>query len=630
MQPEASSEPGLSWETLLDRVIEGAGQAASVATLLAYAERLLSTEAETARLALGSAGGAGAVPDGHLEVAIESPVPLVMVVPGPAGPGATRFLRAVAGLLAAARAGAQGAAAPLGEAADVRPGGEGWVVQLLDTVNAIVWEAPIGRGGWSHASGGAVRLLGYPAEVWGRPSFWRQIVHPDDRARVAEHSGAVRGDRVLEYRLLGVDGRAFWFQDAVRLVRNAEGQVIGQRGVMLDITGRAEAEAARERASTELMELQKIECLGLMAGGIAHDFNNLLTVILGNASLAAVRLPEHSSARSCIDDLIANAQRASELTRQLVSYAGRSQLVTETVAFGACLRELHGLLAASVPRGCRFEVDIDRTPLLVEADRLQLQQVAVNLVANAGEALAGRSGAVRVAAFPETLGGPRAESLRLPPGEYVVLTVTDEGAGMDEATRRRIFDPFFSTRRSGRGLGLAVVHGIVRAHRGAIEVNSFPGAGTTVRVFLPASASGAPALKAPSVPMLSGSGLVLVIDDETEVRATARAMLEALGYDVIEAEDGGSGLMQFDRHRETIAAVLLDMTMPVMSGEQVYLEMRRRSPTVPVVLSTGFSRVEARRSGAVDGLDGFLQKPYTVRQLGEVIGRCIAERRKQA
>jgi FixJ family two-component response regulator len=151
-----------------------------------------------------------------------------------------------------------------------------------------------------------------------------------------------------------------------------------------------------------------------------------------------------------------------------------------------------------------------------------------------------------------------------------------------------------------------------------------------VRVFLPASASGAPALKAPSVPMLSGSGLVLVIDDETEVRATARAMLEALGYDVIEAEDGGSGLMQFDRHRETIAAVLLDMTMPVMSGEQVYLEMRRRSSTVPVVLSTGFSRVEVRRSGAVDGLDGFLQKPYTVRQLGEVIGRCIAERRKQA
>lgn len=622
MKRAEASAPGLPWEALLDRLLERAGGAASGSALLVLAQRLLQEECPGAALTAGPP--AVAAPPGSAELRLEAPVALGLVVPEPVDPAAGRFLRTLAALLAVARG-------RLAEAGGERGAelGAPALDQVIEAVNGIVWEAPLGAGGWSYVSAGAARILGYPAENWKRPAFWRQIVHPEDRAAVAERAGAQRGDRELEYRLCAADGRVVWFHDAVRLVRDAGGAVWGQRGVMLDITARVEAEEARARATQEAVELQKIESLGLMAGGIAQDFNNLLTIILGNASLAAMRLSEHSPARGCMDDIIANGQRASELTRQLLAYAGRSQLMPEAVPMGPMVRELRGMLAASVPRNGRLEVDVEPVAHSVDGDRGQLQHVVVSLVANAAEALEDRSGTVRVATSCLTLEGGPAEALRLPKGDYVLLTVSDDGAGMDEATRRRMFDPFFSTRRSGRGLGLAVVHGVVKAHRGTIEVESAPGRGTTVRVYLPASVTAGPT-RAPVVsPIITGTGLVLVIDDESEVRATARAMLEALGYDVIEAEDGRSGLVQFDRHRNELCVVLLDMTMPVMSGEEVLAELRRRSPTVPVVLSTGFSKVDARRGGSTEGLNGFLQKPYTVRQLGVVIGRAAAEGRKE-
>lgn len=616
MMRTAAPAPGLPWERALDRLLGEAGGARSAEAILALAGRLLAEEGPLAAL-----GATAEAPSGSVELRVEEPVPLVLVVPEPADPAAWRYLRAAAALVAVAG----------GSAASVeRPLDGSGIAELIEAINGIVWEASLDIGGWSFVSAGAARILGYPVERWKQPSFWRELVHPEDKEAVGERAGARRGDRELEYRLVAADGRVVWFHDAVRLLRDASGAVRGQRGVMLDITARVEAEAARARAVQDLSELHRVESLGVMAGGIAHDFNNLLTIVLGNASLAAMRLPEHSPARGCIDDIIANGQRASELTRQLLAYAGRSQITPEAVPIGATLRELRGLLAASIPRSGRLEVDVEPAPLTVDGDRGQLQQVIVALVANAGEALEDRPGTVRVAAALEALSGARAQELRLTPADYVRVTVSDDGVGMDEATRRRIFDPFFSTRHSGRGLGLAVVFGVVKAHRGAIEVESAPGRGTAVRVFLPASATAEPVRTPPVSPILTGTGLVLVIDDESEVRATARAMLEALGYDVIEAEDGRSGLVQFDRHRGSLSVVLLDMTMPVMSGEEVLAELRRRSPTMPVVLSTGFSRVEARRAGGADSLNGFLQKPYTVRQLGAVIGRAVAEGRKES
>ncbi|MSQ01495.1 MAG: PAS domain-containing sensor histidine kinase [Myxococcales bacterium] len=495
--------------------------------------------------------------------------------------------------------------------------------QLLASLHGIVWEAEPGRSAWTYVSEGAVGLLGYPIERWAEPAFWRTVLHEDDRARVVAESGAERGDHELEYRAYAADGRVVWLHDSVRTVRDAAGRLVTLRGVILDITARREAEIERGRIQRDMVELQKLESLGVMAGGIAHDFNNLLTVILGNASLASMRLPEHSAARSAIDDLIANAHRAADLTRQLLAYSGRAQLTMETLDLGAVLRELRGLISAALPKSATFELDVNPMVPAVDGDRAQLEQVIINLATNAAEALGHGTGEVRIANGFSSLDVDSARALKVTAGAYVVLSVRDDGCGMSEPTRRRIFDPFFTTKETGRGLGLAAVHGIVRTHRGAVDVRSVEGEGTVVSVYLPASTVRAQPRAEPSAELMVGTGLVLIIDDEAAVRSTARAMLEALGYDVIEAADGRTGLLSFDRRRGDIRVVLLDMTMPIMTGEEVYRALRLRDKDVRIVLSTGYSQVDARRRGLMEGIVGFLQKPYTVRQLSETVGRAL-------
>lgn len=497
--------------------------------------------------------------------------------------------------------------------------------QLLQSIHAIVWEAPAGSPCWTYVSEGAIALLGYPLDRWLEPYFWRTILHEEDRARVVANSGAVRGDHELEYRVFAADGRVVWLHDAVRVILEADGTTVALRGVMLDISTRKEAEEERNRIQTEMVDLQKLESLGVMAGGIAHDFNNLLTVILGNASLAAMRLPDHSSARSAIDDLISNAQRAADLTRQLLAYSGRTQLTSETLDLGHLVRELRGLMVATLSKSATLEMEVDPLVPAVEGDPTQLQQVVMNLTTNAAESLGERAGRVIVQTSFAALQPDEAAALNLAPGAYVVLSVQDDGCGMSAAVKKRIFDPFFTTKAHGRGLGLAAVHGIVRVHRGAVHVRSKEQIGTVVSVYLPATSVRPTPRPQRTNTLRSGSGLLLVIDDEAEVRATARAMLEALGYDVIAAEEGRSGLLLFDRHRKDIRAVLLDMTMPVMSGEEVYRELRLRDKGVRIVLSTGYSQVDARRRGMLDGIRGFLQKPYTVRQLSETVGRALED-----
>lgn len=500
-------------------------------------------------------------------------------------------------------------------------------VELLRSLDAIVWEAPAGSDRWSFVSDRAESMLRYPRERWAAPGFWRSILHPEDKGRVIGGSGAARGNHELEYRILAADGSTKWVHDVVRVQLDESGNAISQRGVMLDITARKEAEIEKARLQSEMVRIQKLESLGVMAGGLAHDFNNLLTVILGNASLAVMRLPEHSPARSSLDDLVATAQRAADLTRQLLAYSGRAQLTNESVDLGVQVREILGLIGATMPKKVALDLELDPLLPAVEGDPAQLQQIVMNLVTNAAEAVGNSTGRVIVATFSTKLEPAHAAQLGMTETDCVVLSVSDTGCGMDEQTQARVFDPFFSTRAQGRGLGLAAVHGIVRGHNGGIEVRSKPDVGSTFTVYLPASKARAVVRPDRAGILRDGTGLVLLIDDEAEVRATARAMIEALGYDVIDAGDGREGIALFREHAKRIRVVLLDMAMPVMSGEEVFRELRDEGIEVPVVLSTGYSPTDARRRGLVDGLAGFLQKPYTVRQLANVLADAVESRR---
>jgi CheY-like chemotaxis protein len=328
---------------------------------------------------------------------------------------------------------------------------------------------------------------------------------------------------------------------------------------------------------------------------------------------------------------VAASERASHLTRQLLAYAGKGRFIIEPVNLSVLVREINHLIQTSIPKNVQLRLDLTDELPLVDADAGQLQQVVMNLVINGAEAVTpGENGTVLVATGVQTVDeqyllSTVGESFDLKPGVYVTLEVHDTGCGMDEATVSRIFDPFFTTKFMGRGLGLAAVQGIVRGHKGTMKVYSRPGKGTTFKVLFPASVQ-TPGPKRPvALPPMAANELVLVVDDEEIVRRTAKSMLERHGYTVVVAENGEQGVELFKVLSEKVSAVLLDMTMPVMGGEEAFSRMRTIREDVRVILSSGYNEVEAVRRFTGKGLAGFIQKPYSSLALAEKV-RSVLER----
>ena len=408
----------------------------------------------------------------------------------------------------------------------------------------------------------------------------------------------------------------------IRLVRmpSAAGRPL-VRGSVTDITARKDAEAERELLERQVQHAQKLESLGVLAGGIAHDFNNLLVGILGNASLALLELPPASPARGTIQSIETAAQRAADLAREMLAYSGKGRFVIEPIDLAALVQEMSHLLEASISKSIVLNYDFARSVPPIEGDSTQIRQVVMNLITNASDAIGERSGVIRIRtglieADESYLSATYLDD-DLDPGPYVFIEVSDTGCGMDADIMDRIFDPFFTTKFTGRGLGLAAVLGIVRGHKGAIKVQSEPGRGSTIRVLLPLSersltkstVSPATVATARGEPWRS-SGTVLVIDDEATVRTLVRHVLERFGFDVITAKDGREGIDRFSRHYDEIVLVVLDMTMPHLSGEETFAELKRIKPDVRVILSSGYSEQEAMNRFSEEGLAGFLEKPY--------------------
>ena len=383
-----------------------------------------------------------------------------------------------------------------------------------------------------------------------------------------------------------------------------------------EIAERKRAEDERRAMETQVRQAQKLESLGVLAGGIAHDFNNLLEGILGNAGLALEDLPPAAPARRRVERIVKAAQRAADMTRQLLAYSGKGRFFVEPIDLTQLVHEMAQLLKVSLSKKASLKLNLCRSLPAIEADAAQIRQVVMNLITNASEALgeqagqiALRTGAVQCdpASLADCLMGEG-----LPKGPYVYVEVADTGCGMDNETLAKIFDPFFTTKFTGRGLGLAAVLGIVRGHCGALKVQSQPGQGTTFRVLFPASTK--PASSEPKAPQsceaLRGAGAVLVADDEEVVSSLARDVLERAGFKVFTAADGRQTIEIFRRHAGDIVAVLLDLTMPHLSGSEALDEIRRIRSDVPVILSSGYGEEEAVKRLGAKGLAGFIQKPY--------------------
>ena len=409
------------------------------------------------------------------------------------------------------------------------------------------------------------------------------------------------------------------------LIRTGERARRSQQALMT--ANRQLEEQAAELASVQ--QAKRLESLGVLAGGIAHDFNNLLLSISGNIELAAADLPETSSVRAHLDEAERSARRAAELTRQMLAYSGKGRFVARRIESAPWLRALEPALREAVPGGARLEIAIAPELPPIEADTLQLRQALVNLVTNASEAVGDGPGTITVAARAISCTQAAfadAWYQDMPAaGIYVVIEVSDTGPGIPEEHRSRIFDPFFTTKFVGRGLGLPVVLGIVRGHKGAIKVTSEEGQGTTIRILLPALRTGQGTAE-PSAWEEAADRTrtaVLVVDDEESVRRLATSMLERLGYEVITAASGRQALEIFRHHRGRIRGVLLDLTMPHMDGHQALVALREIDPGVRVILSSGFSEQEVAARFGDAPPTAFIAKPYTLRMLGDVLTRSL-------
>ncbi len=476
------------------------------------------------------------------------------------------------------------------------------------------------------------KMFGFPAcsQVAYETAISR--IHPDDRAGTDEAmkqaiAGANGGVYRGEYRVVWPDGSVHWIASYGRALFEGEGgrrRTVRFVGTNMDITERRHAE---ER----LRQAQKLESVGLLASGVAHDFNNLLTVIMGSASTTLEEDPSSKSAKT----ILAASERAADLTKQLLAYAGKGQVEVRAVDLNEVVSQCSGLLLASIPKRVSVEFHLTRDLPSLEADPSRIEQIIMNLAINAAEAIPPRTdGLIQIATrscdVTPDLARRNSRGYDVAPGRYVCLEVQDNGSGMDAATVSRIFDPFFSTKFTGRGLGLAAVQGIVRTARGFVEVSSSSGQGTTFQVFLPASGKALSAQEAQygGSRRLGGSSTVLVVDDEEMVRKLAAATLTRSGYQVFEAENGKAALDMLAGSSQVPAVVLVDLGMPVLGGNELLPVLRSKYPDVKIVLTSGYPEADARRILTSGSISGFLQKPYTGTALVEKIGQALEQRQR--
>jgi PAS domain S-box-containing protein len=481
-------------------------------------------------------------------------------------------------------------------------------------------------------------FLGYTLNQLRDRATILQSVHPEDQAAVDTHwqqvlTACTDALPMVDYRFRTADGAWEWLQQRTAIIarsqENQPAQLLITIGV---ITAQKRAEEERVALERTLQETQKLESLGVLAGGIAHDFNNLLVAVLGNAEIALMDLDRDHPAYTSVEHIQLAGQRAAELTGQMLAYAGKGRFVVAPLSLNTLVQELKPLLRTSTSKLVDLTYDLAPNLPFIDGDATQIRQILMNLVINGAEAMEGRAGRVTV-----TTGLRRVDlvevgnfhlAVDLAPGTYVALSVADTGCGIDVATQSRIFDPFFTTKFTGRGLGLATVLGIVRAHGGAIQIDSVVGHGTQMTVLLPQGATQGENPKDDSGTQVAEQSrpqhqTVLVIDDEADVRTVTARVLERLGYKVLLASDGVMGAELFAQHSNQVSAVLLDLTMPKLSAEETVTRLHATSTTVPIVVISGYSAQDVVNRFAPGVIAGVLQKPFKPQQLAQTLKQVV-------
>ncbi len=507
--------------------------------------------------------------------------------------------------------------------------------QVADRVPGMVYQFRLNADGSScfpYASDAIRQIYRVnPEDVRDSTAGFMEVLHPEDAAAVGasiQKSALQLSPWNHEYRVQFADGAVRWLLGNALPQREPDGATLWH-GFITDITERKAADAAVAGFERKIRETQKLESLGVLAGGIAHDFNNILTGVLGNASLASLELPAGAPAQSYLESIRLGALRAADLCKQMLAYSGKGRFVVKKLSLNTLVEETTQLLRLSISKQAVLRFNLQADLPLIEADGTQMRQVIMNLVINSSEAIGAKSGVIGLstglARGDREYLGNMILAPELPPGDYVYLEVSDTGSGMSAETRSKIFEPFYTTKFTGRGLGLAAVLGIVRGHGGALKVYSEVGRGTTFKLLFPCVVGGAETEGGrPAVPTpWRARGTVLVVDDEETVRSTATLMLRKMGFDVMLATDGLEAVRIFSEKPTAYALVLMDLTMPHLDGREAYAELRRVRAGVRVVMMSGFNEREVIDQFAGEGPAGFVQKPFLFETLNDAVRRAL-------
>jgi PAS domain S-box-containing protein len=483
----------------------------------------------------------------------------------------------------------------------------------------------------------AARLLGVARATLVKQPLSRfilpgdQDIHYRHRKQLLE-TGAPQS---WELRLLRKDGDPFWARVEATTAQGADGAAVW-RAVVSDITERKFEDEERAKLEAENRQLQKAEGLGRMAGAIAHHFNNHLTAVMGNLELAIGDLPRGAVSAGKLTDALHAARDAAEVSKLMLTYLGQTHAQHEPLDLSEVCRRSLPLLRAAMPKNMVLDTDLPSPGPAISANANQLQQVLANLVTNAWEAGADGRGVVRVTVktvLPAGIPEPHRFPIDWRPHEtvsYACMEVVDEGSGIATENIEKLFDPFFSSKFTGRGLGLSVVLGIVRAHAGAVTVKSAPGRGSIFRIFLPVSAE--KVLRQPGQatqsPEMDEGGTVLLVDDEPMVRKVGEGALMSLGFAVLLAKDGVEAVEIFRQHRDEVRCVLCDLTMPRMNGWETLVALRKLAPGLPVILASGYDKAHVMAGDHPELPQAFLSKPYQLQGLRDAIGLALVHGKK--
>lgn len=463
---------------------------------------------------------------------------------------------------------------------------------------------------------------------------WKEYIHEDDfhssaKAMMDLISGK-KDSYVDQYRLKLMDGSYKWIFSRGKIVeRDQDGQPVRIAGSITDITEQKEAETRRLALEYQMLQAQKLESLGLLAGGIAHDFNNLLTGILGNADMLIFELSEHLPVQQKLLDIKKAAKRASELTRQMLAYTGKSTFSTEIIDLNGLIDEMSSFFDISISKKVKISYSLDYNIPCISGDPTQISQILMNLVLNGSEAIE-NNGEVKISTSLKECSPAEINSLVLnniiTPGTYLILEISDNGSGIPQDKIKQIFDPFYTTKFTGRGLGLAAVSGIIRSHNAGLHITSRINEGTTFRIYFQ------PTRQMPSdqfvevkkpVDLQKKNTTVLVADDESYIRSLSSRMLKTAGFDVLLAENGIDALNRFIENRNSIGCIILDLTMPAMDGHEALIALRKIDNRIPIIISSGYSEIDITSQFEGENISGFLQKPYQFDELLLIIDKAM-------